>query len=94
MPRNKRRVVLNNRGTSVGIIEKECVPESRMIILNRVPGITDDHSPYRAELAGVCGTITAIEKNVDHYKILSVKVRVGLDRQSVIQRIKTPDSIR
>ena len=83
----------NNRGTSAGIIEKEGVPESRMIILNRVPGISDDHSPYRAELAGVCGTITAIEKIVEHYKILSGKVRVGLDGQSVIQRIKNPESI-
>ena len=63
MPCNKRRVVKKNRVTSAGIIEKEGVPESRMIILNRVPGVTDDHSPYRAELAGVCGTITAIEKN-------------------------------
>ena len=72
----------------------EGVPESIMIILNRVPGITDDHSLYRAELAGVRGTITAIEKIIYHYKILSGRVRVGLDGQSVIQRIKTPDSIR
>ena len=65
-----------------------------MIILNRVPGITEDQSPYRAELAGVCGTITAIEKIVEYYKTLSGRVRVGLDGQSVIQRIKNPDSIR
>jgi len=64
-----------------------------MIILNRVTGITDDHSPYRAELAGVCGTITAIEKIIDYYKIRLGKVRAGLDGQSVIQRIKKPDSI-
>ena len=62
------------RGTSAGIIEKEGVPESRMIILNIVPGITDDHSPYWTELAGVCGTITVIKKIVDHYKILSGRV--------------------
>ena len=56
----------NNRGTSAGIIEKQGIPESRLIVLNRVPGIAEDHSAYRAELAGVCGTITAITKIVQY----------------------------
>ena len=84
----------NNRGTSAGIIEKEGVPESRMFILNRVPGMIDDHSSYRSELSGVCGTITAIDKIVEHYKISSGKVKIGLDGQSVIQRFKNPETIK
>ena len=56
----------NNRGTSAGIIEKQGVTESRLIVLNRVPGIAYDHSAYRAELAGVCGTITDITKIVQY----------------------------
>ena len=84
----------NNRGTSAGIIEDEGVPETRMIILNRVPGIPNDHSPYRAELIGVCGTITMIEQYVEYYKIRSGKARIGIDGQAVIQRLKNPDSIR
>ena len=79
----------NNRGTSAGIIEDEGVPETRMIILNRVPGIPNDHSPYRAELTGVCGTITMIEQYVEYYKIRSGKAIIGLDGQAVIQRQKT-----
>ena len=80
----------NNRGTSSGIIEDEGALETRMIILNRVPGIPNDHSPYRAELAGVCGTITMIEQYVEYYKIRSGKARIGLDGHAVIQRLKKP----
>ena len=72
----------NNRGTSAGIIERRGVPESRLIVLNRVPGIADDHSACRAELAGVCGTITAITKIVQYYKITTGTARIGLDGQS------------
>ena len=52
-----------NRGTSAGIIEKQGVPEWRLIVLKRVPGVAADDSAYRAELEEVCGTVTAIEKN-------------------------------
>ena len=65
-----------------------------MIILNRVPGIPNDHSPYRVELAGVCYTITMIEQYVEYYKIRSGKARIGLDGQAVIQRLRNPDFIR
>ena len=84
----------NNRGTSVGIIEKQVVPESRLIVFNRLLGIADDHSAYRAELAGVCGTITAIVKFVKHYKITTGRAIIGLDGQSVLDRITNPDSIK
>ena len=84
----------NNRGTSAGIIEKQGIPESRLIVLNRVPGIAEDHSAYRAELAGVCGTITAITKIVQYYNIKIGKARIGLDGQSVLNRITNPNSIK
>ena len=62
--------------------------------MNRVPGIADDHSAYRAEIAGVCGTITAITKIVQHYNIKIGKARIGLDGQSVLNRITNPNSIK
>ena len=58
------------RGTSAAIIEELGDPESRIIIMNRVPGARKDHSPFRAELAGVIGIVSFIvrlarRKNLD-----------------------------
>ena len=63
-------------------------------MLNRVPGIAEYHSAYRAELAGMCGTITAIKKIVQYYKVTTGRARIGLDGHSVLNRITNPDSIK
>ena len=62
----------NNRGDSSGIVEEKGVPESSIIVLNRVSGIAADHSAYRAELDRVYGTITAITKIVQYYKNMPI----------------------
>jgi len=60
-----------NRVNLAGIIEKQGVPESKLIVLDRVRGTSADHSSYWAELVGVCGTIKTIGKIVQYYKIVT-----------------------
>ena len=82
------------RGTSAAIMEDEGIPQSRIIILNRVPGFAEDQSPYRSELAGVCGIMTLTENLIRYYNIKSGSIRIGLDGESVVKRLQNPGSIK
>ena len=73
------------RGTSATIIEDRGNQQSRALIVNRVPYRRIEHSPYRAEVAGVFGIVTHILRIEAKYKVTSDSIRVDLDGQAVVK---------
>ena len=82
------------RGTSAAIIEERSNPASRIIVLNKVPGSRIDQSPYRSELAGVCGIIKMIEVIIAMYRVKGGSIRIGLDGENVVKRLNNPDYLK
>ena len=76
------------RGTSAAVIEVKNRPGSKIIILNKVPGLPRDQSPFRSELAGVCGVIMVLETLIKHFNIRKGSIKIGLDGESVVKRLK------
>ena len=83
-----------NRGTSAGVVEEEGDPSSRMIVFNKVPGLPKVQSPYRSELAGVCGIITLIETIIQNFAINKGRIKIGLDGESAVKKLRYPESMK
>ena len=65
---------------SFGTFEDHCIG------VNLVPGDTQDHTPHRAELAGIIGGLTALKMFCHVYKVSSGSVTIGLDGDNAMKR--------
>ena len=83
-----------NRGTAAAIMEEENNPASRIVLLNKVPGVGMDQSLYRSELAGVCGIIKTLELLTKTFNIKKGSIRIGLDGENVVKRLNNPEYLK
>ena len=57
---------------------------------NTIPGRKEEQCAYRSELGGVLGIVTVLEGLCQFYNLEEGKIRIGLDGDSVIKKLRSP----
>ena len=79
------------KGSSAFIITPGRTIQNRFEGYNWVPGQPDDQNPYRSELAGMNGVLSAIAVIVKYYGIKEGEIEIALDGLSAMKQASTED---
>jgi hypothetical protein len=75
-------------GTAAYVLQDRLIdPTSRIVSVNQMPGRSQDHTPYRAEVGGVLGIVLTLDKICVEHDIEDGTVTLGCDCEAALTTI-------
>ena len=80
----------HNHGTSAFVLHGD-KRKKAIRGCNTIPGNPSEQCAYQSKLGGVEGIVTFVEHLCDHDDITSRKIVIGLNGESIIEKLRSPN---